>query len=451
MPTDAQKRQRRVRALRAKAFEGKLPALESLEAAGLDWASFNDMRREAGLSPVAHPDKVRSRPVRDSDKDFTLDQLTTSLLALVGTPLLTDDGQPKRTPEGRVRTLSAITVNSWIQLVRMIVAAVGDPKRVMASLRDSDRVVAFLKTRSHTPASLATRLYYLAGLQRYVPEYRRLLGPAALEAYRDSAALQRDEAREDGIGKTEDPDHAVPAFPRLLAAVPLVAETFGVHSMEHLAARLHTEVVGLRDDLKAVPVFDDAASVPDGTENHYAVDSGRLVISVFKTSYMFPPYDVRLRPDTAALVRASLRKKPRKYLLGKGSNSPLVRRAFQAVGLEDARNVMDVRHSMLTHLLDGNAGLAHVRRVARRFKHDVKTALGYVRVTNDARATSGDGDGDGGGDVGGPGGAPRGGRGPGGPGGPGGSPGGAPRSGDGPGGGPGGPGGAPRTSARTKR
>jgi site-specific recombinase XerD len=108
---------------------------------------------------------------------------------------------------------------------------------------------------------------------------------------------------------------------------------------------------------------------------------GRLVINKFKTSYMFPPYDVKLKPGTATLVREFIAKQPRKYLVGKVSLSKILKRAFNAVGLDDVDSVMDIRHSMLTHMLNGNASLAHVTRVAKKFKHDVKTALAYVRVT----------------------------------------------------------------------
>lgn len=370
----------RIRALRTRVFRGVLPKPEALESLGLSWDDVNEMRRLAELPPVPDPGKGRSSGRIRADRPFTMEQLATAALEAIGSPLLTVSGEVKRAPSGKERTLSAGTVNCWLAAIRRTLRALDGQDDVGAALRDHARVLAHFKATSHTPASLSTRVHYISALSKYVPELGRQLGDA-LGAYRAAAAEARKAEREVDVERTDDPEHAVRAFPEIAAAVPRIADKFGRHSFEHLAALLHTEVVGLRDDLKGLPWYHAESDVPDGTPNYYVADSGHLRIAEFKTATFFPPYDLILRPATRQLLRESLAMRPRRYLLGKATVSRLIKRGFEGVGLPTVTGVTAIRHSRITHEIRKNPSPANVRKVAERHKHSHEMSMSYFRQT----------------------------------------------------------------------
>lgn len=370
----------KVRALRTKVFNGTLPKPDALAALGLSWDDVNQMRHLAGLPPAFDPSKINAERIMPNTP-FTVDQLANSVLDAIGQPLVTVSGEVKRTPTGQPRQLSASTVSAWMASVRHLMRELDGALDVVRALNDHERVIRHLESSSNTAASLSTRLHYITALAKYVPELGRQLDAAALKAYRTHAAQARKAERERDVDRTDDPDHAVRAFPDVVAAVPRIADKFGRHSLEHLAALLHTEIVGLRDDLKAIRWFHNQDDVPDGLDNYYVVSSGRVRIAKFKTSDFFPPYDVILRPATRQTVKESLVVKPRRYLLGKATVSRLIKRAFEAVDMPTVSGVTAIRHSRITHEIKKNPSPANMRKVAEKFKHDHTTSMNYFRRT----------------------------------------------------------------------
>lgn len=362
-------------------FRGGVPKPETVSGLGLTWDDVNNMRKLSGQPPLPDPAAAKQPRIR-KDKVISLEQLANSALDAIGQPLTTVAGEPKRKPNGEVRTLSASTVSSWMAVLRLLLRELDGQDDVVAALRDHERVLAFLERTSHTPASLSTRVHYITAIARYVPEVGRQLGQPALQAYRDHAAKARTAERDRDVDRTDDPDHAVRAFPEIVAAVPRIADKLGRHSLEHLAALLHTEVAGLRDDLKGLRWFAGQAEADAaGLDNYYVVETGRLRIAKFKTSDFFPPYDLKVRPGTRQVIRESLAMKPRRYLLGKATVSKLVRRAFQAVDMPTVSGVTAIRHSRITHEIRKNPSPANMKKVAERFKHDARTSHAYFRQT----------------------------------------------------------------------
>lgn len=362
-------------------FKGGVPKPDTVAGLGLTWDDVNVMRKLSGHPPLPDPAAVRQPRIR-RDKPITLEQLANSALDAIGQPLTTVSGEPKRKPNGEVRTLSASTVSAWMAVLRQLLRELDGQDDVVAALKDHERVIAHFERTSHTPASLSTRLHYITAVSRYVAEIGRQMGEPALQAYRDHAAKARTAEKDRDVDRTDDPDHAVRAFPEIVAAVPRIADKLGRHSLEHLAALLHTEIVGLRDDLKGMRCFGTQAEADAaGLDNYYVVDTGRVRIAKFKTSDFFPAYDVKVRPATRQVIRESLAMKPRRYLLGKATVSKLVRRAFEAVDMPTVSGVTAIRHSRLTHEIKKNPSPANMKKVAERHKHDPKTSHQYFRQT----------------------------------------------------------------------
>ena len=375
------KQKAKIRALRTKVFSGGVPKPETVSGLGLTWDDVNTMRKLSGQPPLPDPSKTKGPRIK-KDKPITVDQLANSLLDAIGEPLRTVNGEVKRTPSGDVRTLAASTVSAWMSSLRLILRELDGLDDAVSVLKDSDRVIDFLERTSHTPSSLSTRLHYITSVARYAPELGRKLGEPALQAYRDHAAKARAAEKERDVDRTDDPDHAVRSFPEIVAAVPRIADKFGKHSLEHLAAALHTEIPGLRDDLKGLRwVSGQDEADASGQPNYYVVESGRVFISKFKTSQSFAPYDIKLRPSTRQTIRESLAMKPRRYLLGKATVSKLIKRAFEAVGMPTVSGVTAIRHSRISHEMRKNPSPANMKKVALKHKHDPRTSHQYFRQT----------------------------------------------------------------------
>eukprot|EP00873_Tetraselmis_striata_P034702 jgi/Tetstr1/454966/TSEL_041827.t1 len=371
--------------MRTKVFNGAVPKLEAVSGLGLTWDDVNVMRKLSGQPPLPDPAKSKSQRIK-SGKPITVEALANSALDAIGKPLLTVSGEPKRTPSGEVRTLSASTVSAWMAVLRLLVRQLDGQDDVMKVFNDHERVIKHLEASSNTASSLSTRLHYITAISRYVPEFGRQLRAAALAAYRNRAAKARSTERDQEVDRTDDPDHAVRAFPEIAAAVPRIADKLGKHSLEHLAALLHTEITGLRDDLKGLPWYHKQEDVPDGAKNYYVADTGRVYISKFKTSQFFPPYDVRVRPAVRQTIRESLAMKLRRYLLGKATVSRLIKRAFEAVDMPTVSGVTAIRHSRISHEMRKNPAPANMKKVAEKHKHDPRTSSNYYRQTVRAAA-----------------------------------------------------------------
>ena len=243
---------------------------------------------------------------------------------------------------------------------------------MLPCLGDASKIVGAIEKAYTSVNSRKTYLNLLVAPTKYIPELKEAVGDQ-LEAIR--SRMMEHIAASDAQTVRKSAEGTVEALESIKARIPSVRDKYGAGSIEYLAALLQTNVVGLRGELGTVQVVKGPRSKLD---NYYSRETGVLYISDFKTKDKFPPYKIKLPEGLMEEIEVSLDAKKRRFLMGK------TKLASSAYGLIVKKalgvNVMDIRHSMITKLLDERGpSAASVEGVAAMFKHSPAMTTRYYR------------------------------------------------------------------------
>ena len=321
------------------------------------------------------------------------------------------DGSLVKDTQGQVCYLKNQTLKSLQRNLTTLVDVIGcsNTEDIVACFRQFRMNMEKLQKEFTDPCKLTRMIGVVLSLRKYIPEFRRQIGAEIIEKYGEKMEGALDACRIKDEGRTSDPSLAVPAFPRIQAVIPKVKAKWGEDSMEYLASYLQVKLEGLRMDLGLIRVVESEAEAKNGGHSNYYVRSKdlkqqRIVISKFKTSKDYKPYNFILPESVAKTIENTFGKeqthpplKDRKWLISRldgkayaqGSYGGLITKAFKQTD-HDLGNVTvyDIRHSMETNMLktetSNNIGVLDIQtlknKIADKFKHTPAMALGYPRA-----------------------------------------------------------------------
>jgi len=358
----------------ARIAEGIQPTVDVLDRLNISEDEMNDIRQAAGLSPLIRP-----------GGHLTADKLLKMIEQLAGKPQLQKDGKtPKTTLNGELRILSTQTVRNYAAHIRRIIREIGC-ENDLTCFKDAERVIESVGMRGDSaPTSYNTQAAVMCAIKsitKYIPDFKAIVGDDALRIYTEELERLNRILVADRIERTERESESVPDISDLRDAVKSIEKKFGSASREYLAAYLHTQLPGLRDDLIGIRIHPDRESARSAPpeENLYIRGNGEIHIRSFKTRYLYPPYLFRLTKAQKDVVERSIQDNPRDTLLGNTTNSRVIRKAFRAVGFIDKVTPMVIRHSMETDMLGDNPSAKNINRVAKLFRHSPEEATMYIR------------------------------------------------------------------------
>ena len=327
-------------------------------------------------------------------------------------PRQKSDGSVLKDKQGEVCYLKNQTLKSLQRALASLVDVIGcsNTEDIVACLRQFRSNMEKLQKEYTDPCKLTDLLGVIGSLRKYVPEFRRQMGQEILEKYQEKMIANIEACRKNDETKTRDPKYAVPKFERIEAVVPKIKQEWGEDSMEYLASYLQTKLIGLRSDLGLVRVVASEQEAKDeGAPNYYVrtkdLKKQKIVITKFKTSHDYEPYNFQLPEAVAKTIEKTFGKeqthpplKDRKWLLSRldgrafsqGAYGGLLQKAFKKVKHDlGPVGIYTIRHSMETKMIgSATTDTQGINEVATKFKHTPSMALGYPRAEREPTGTT---------------------------------------------------------------
>lgn len=307
----------------------------------------------------------------------TFEQLKSDLNDRVNRPVLDANGVPIKSskPPYKVKMMSPNTVASLLsRLNNMQKFFNGD----MSKARDIFQVFAWFRDAGNKMNIVAQRVSAYRSFGKYSPDFKRYVGENALNKAGEFLSSISESIEEDAVDRTEDKGFTEPSAEELRRGADLIERFYGRGSRSHLAAVLHLECIGVRDDLQSVIIVNQ----DEGQEgNYYAIATGDLWIQEHKTAAQHGPYHFRLSKAIREMIEASLDDQPRAHLLWGSPLSPVLKKAYAQVGIK-ITGTNSFRHAFITEMIKNNPSAKNVARVAKIFKHSPDMTMKYFRNIN---------------------------------------------------------------------
>lgn len=254
------------------------------------------------------------------------------------------------------KRLAKKTVNNYIasldKILKLINCQVDD---IIPYLRSHELVLSTLQKEYPNMASYKSMLSCVISLIKHSPNFGQLLGQNVIDTYRQEMVRVREHLDHK---QNEKADHGVTISWTEIIEMRKQLSIQNPDSTEYLVLCLYTMIPTMRDNFGKVALIDECEEdmIPLEESDVYYVNTGRLIISHYKTHKQYGNVDIVLPKRLQMIIRRSIELRPRKYLVTQKRSSNLVYDPSKGGKLSAIIKLMfgfgidDMRHSFATYL-----------------------------------------------------------------------------------------------------